>query len=337
MRLLVAFLSAALLAGGCASGTERRAAPLDRESGGPGPTTTTVVPVTTTTEPPTPAVDLPPPPPLAQGDVGALTTPTGIVVPVVGRGDGGWLVSTPCDRTVTVAGGIEHRGAHIVLDAGHGGDEPGAVGPGGTKEKDLNLAVVAAAKEALEAHGYAVIPTRTADYRVTLQTRAAIATELGAAAFVSVHFNAEPDTQWPQPGSETYYQVASADSKRLAGLMYEEAVTALAPYGVAWVADTDAGAKYRRSSSGADYYGILRRSAGVPAVLAELGFVSNAEEEALYSRRDVQQRLGAAVALAAARYLTSDEPGSGFTEPYPRESPAGSGGGTRGCVDPVLE
>jgi hypothetical protein len=114
-------------------------------------------------------------------------------------------------------------------------------------------------------------------------------------------------------------------------------VKALAAYQIAWVADTDAGAKYRANDKGGDYYGILRNAAGVTSVLAELAFISNPPEAELLGRPDVQQVEGEALARAILRYLNTKDPGSGFTEPYPRNSPAGGGGGSSNCGDPALE
>ncbi|HEX4979954.1 MAG TPA: N-acetylmuramoyl-L-alanine amidase, partial [Acidimicrobiales bacterium] len=205
----------------------------------------------------------------------------------------------------------------------------------------LNLAVTRFAQEALEAAGHPVVLTRAGDYRISLAARARIVETVKPRAFVSIHYNAEPDGPRAGPGAETYYQTvgtSAAESKRLAGLLYEEIVAAMSRYqGVGWVADTDAGAKYRKSSSGDDYYGILRRTHGTPASLAELGFISNPPEEALYATPEVQKVAGEAVARGVIRFLTTPDPGSGFVEPYPRQSPAGSGGGADNCVDPPLE
>jgi N-acetylmuramoyl-L-alanine amidase len=188
----------------------------------------------------------------------------------------------------------------------------------------------------LQQRGYRVLLTRGGDQQITLGTRAAIALATGARGFVSVHHNAEPDGPSTKPGSETWYQHTGAEAKRLGGLLYEETVAALARYpDVAWAADTDAGAKVRLNSEGGDYYGILRRSAGVPAVISEAAFISNPSEEALLSRGDVQQAEATAIANAVERFLTTDAPGSGFTEAYPRPSPPPSTGSGR-CTDPPL-
>jgi N-acetylmuramoyl-L-alanine amidase len=236
---------------------------------------------------------------------------------------------------VTVTG-TRLGGAHVVLDPGHGGDEPGAVGPTGATEKSVNLAIARETERQLEALGARVILTRRGDYRITLLSRAAIATNLRPLLFVSIHHNAEPDELRTTPGAETYFQIGSPQSKRAAGLVWEELVEAFDRYDVTWAADRDAGAKYRPASRGGDYYGILRRSAGVPAVLSEAAFISNAAEERLLADPEFQRVEARALTEAIVRYVTTDDPGSGFVEPYPRTQPAGPGGGSDGCVDPPL-
>lgn len=298
-------------------------------------TTTTAAPATTTTTAPPPP--LPQPVELAASGAKAALTASGVTVPIVGAQGADALVGTPCGRAVPLRQGFPIKDVAVVLDAGHGGVEPGAVGPAKLiAEKDLNLAVTKYAQAALEAAGHKVALTRTADYRVTLKARADIVKALQPKAFVSVHYNAEPDGPFPKPGVETYYQIASPDSKRLSGLIYEEVVKAVESYRLAWVADRDAGAKYRQNSSGGDYYGVLRLTNGTPATIAELGFISSPAEEAIYAKPEVQKVAGEAVAKGIVRYLTTPDPGSGFTEPYPRESPAGGGGGSNNCTDPAL-
>ena len=271
-----------------------------------------------------------------KGPARAVISDRGVVLPVKARDGDGYRVTTPCSRTATVAGATPVTAATVVLDPGHGGDEEGAKGPDGLTEKAVNLAVSSHAQAALDRQGVSTVLTRTADYRVTLDTRIDVVRALRPRAFVSVHHNSEPDGPRPGPGTETYYQLASGESKRLAGLLYEEVVKALSAYQVAWVGDTDAGAKYRRNSRGGDYYAILRGSEGVPASLAELAFISNPAEASLLARPDVQQAEGEAVARGIQRFLSTSDPGSGFVEPYPRTSPAGPGGGAGGCVDPPL-
>ena len=266
------------------------------------PTTTTRPPTTTTTEPPI-AWD-----PVPAGPPRAVVTPNGVVLAVLATNpDGSFVARAPCGGEVTVTGRAL-GGANVVLDPGHGGDEPGAVGPAGTTEKAVNLAIAQQTARRLEALGASVVLTRTADYRITLASRAAVATSLRPQLFVSIHHNAAPDGPRDGPGSETYFQLASPDSKRAAGLVYEELVDAFAAYDVAWVADRDAGAKYRRRADGSDYYGILHRTAGVPAVLAEAAFISNAPEEALLADPAFQAVEAQALTDAIVRYVSTDRP-----------------------------
>ena len=325
MRLAALLLAAALVLTACGGNGPHAEIAQDQR---PTPTSTS-----TSTAPP--AVVNVPPTPQATGP-GALITPAGVVVPVVSREGEAWSVTTPCGRTATVTGGTHVPAASIVLDAGHGGTDPGATSPGGLAEKGVNLSVTNHAKAALERAGVSVVVTRTADYDVELALRAQIAKAVNARAFVSIHHNAEPDGPWPGPGSETYYQIGSADSKRLAGLIYEEIVKALSRFSIAWVADRDAGAKYRPGRRG-DYYAVLRQPAPVVSALVEFAFISNPPEAELVARPDVQQIEGEALARAILRYLTTPEPGSGFVEPYPRpDPPPGPPGPPTPCVDPRL-
>jgi N-acetylmuramoyl-L-alanine amidase len=322
--------AAALLIVAACSGDDGATAP------DPSPTTSAS---TTTTAPTTTATTVPPvawPALSGDGTPKAVVTPAGVVLAVRAvNGDGTFVARSPCGADVTV-GGTPIPAAHVVLDPGHGGDESGAVGPAGTREKAVNLAIAQEAERRLEALGATVVLTRTADYRITLASRAAIATGLDPAVFVSIHHNAEPDGPRDGPGAETYFQIGAAESRRAAGLVYEELVGAFSAYDIAWVADSDAGAKYRPAGDGGDYYGILRRTAGVPAVLSEAAFISNAPEEQLLVDPAFQAVEAEAITRAVVRFVTTADPGSGFVEPYPRTQPAGPGGGADGCVDPAF-
>jgi N-acetylmuramoyl-L-alanine amidase len=299
-------------------------------SGNPEAVLARVPPATTSTTAAAPA----PPTTAAASGPGALVTSTGVVVPVVGVEGDRRRVRSPCGREVVVAGGTPVGQATIVLDPGHGGVEPGAVAPDGQREAAVNLDVAKRVQAALERQGVSVVLTRTEDYDVSLRTRAEIARSLSPRAFLSIHHNAEPDGPSPRPGTETYYQLDTPDSKRLSGLIYEEVLKALSRFQAAWVADNDAGAKYRRGQQG-DYYAMLRLPQPVVSVLVESAFISNPAESRLLARPEVRQAEADAVAGAVTRYLNTDDPGSGYVEPYPRESPPGDGAGPP-CRDPAL-
>jgi N-acetylmuramoyl-L-alanine amidase len=191
-------------------------------------------------------------------------------------------------------------------------------------------------KQLLEAEGAKVVLTRTADYNTTIKTRAEIAVDLHPQVFISIHHNAEPDGPSDVPGNESYYQIANPDSKRLAGLLWEEITQAFTPFHIAWQADTDHGAKYRPGTTGGDYYGILRRSEAITTVLSEAAFISNPPEEHLLADPAFRHVEAQAITNAITRYLATPDPGSGFVTPYPRTEPAGGGGGPEGCTDPAL-
>lgn len=298
----------------------------------------------------------------------------GLLMAVEARA-GEWLqVRTPCDTRAWVEGrqvrftpgaapveigaGFDFAEGVVVLDPGHGGPNRGAVGPSGLVEAVVDLDIARRARDLLQEprtvdwRTGAVLPgddippvgevwlTRTegppgADYEAGLFFRAQVANMAGAHAFVSIHNNADPDGPFEGPGSEVFYSVKDRQSKRLAGIMIEEFRRGFQDFDVHWVGDTDAGAKYRLRDDGeTDYYGVLRRTA-VPAVIAEGAFITNPEEEALLATAAFRQTYAEAVYRALVRFLTTDDPGSGYTEPYPRTVPAGRGDPLPTCTVPA--
>jgi N-acetylmuramoyl-L-alanine amidase len=270
---------------------------------------------------------------------GAVVTPTGLVIPAFGRSGTGWRVWSPCGEEVVIDAGQYIESVDVVIDPGHGGpDEPGAVGPNGLRESDLNLAVAERVATGLRAAGYSVVMTRIHDDRIPIVTRAEIALALDPLAFVSIHHNGGVTEPSDSPGTEMYHQIDDPESKRLAGLMLEEARAALAQYDAPWVSMSDAGAMTRPDAGGDDYYGVLRRPAGVASVLAELAYLSNEPEAEMLERADVQEALAGSIVRAIERFTTSDDPGSGFVDdPIFRGYGPSGAGRTEGCVDPALQ
>ena len=263
----------------------------------------------------------------------------GVVVPVLHEVDERYSVHTPCgiaafiDKSADI---VEVAGIDIVLDPGHGGDiETGAVGPNGLEEKDLNLSVARAAESLLADRGYAVLLTRTGDYRVPLRVRAEIANRLDATVFVSIHHNAPNANPSPIPGTEIFVQTGSSESKRLGGLIYEHVVEALDNFEVDWVAATDAGALAVINSRGTDAYSMVRRP-NMPAVLAEFGYISNASEAQFMNTQVYVDTAATALAEAVVAWLETDEPGSGHVASPRSFTPNRLTGGQSGCVDPDL-
>jgi N-acetylmuramoyl-L-alanine amidase len=106
----------------------------------------------------------------------------------------------------------------IVIDPGHGGEDPGAIGPGKTREKDVVLAVARKLQKALNETGdFKAFLTRRGDYFVSLQDRTRIAMEYGADLFISLHANGNPSRQ--VRGTSVYCLSTHGESDRTARLM----------------------------------------------------------------------------------------------------------------------
>lgn len=268
--------------------------------------------------------------------VRAVRTGTNLVLPVRGGEPGAWEVLTPCAGTAVVDG-APLAGAHLVLDPGHGGKETGAVGPSGLTEAALNLDVAHRAARRLEAAGAVVVMTRNSDVRMTLETRAEIAKAVAPMAFISVHHNAVPLSKSDRPGSELYHQLADPASRRLAGLLWEELQEELAPFATTWAVGDQPGALARQSQrTGDDYYGVLRRSQGIPAVLSEAAYLSDPQEDELLNTEEFREAEAKAITDAFTRFVSTSDPGSGFGPTKIVDTPAGGGGGSSGCEDPPL-
>ena len=266
-----------------------------------------------------------------------LLTPSGVTVRVVGQSKSGWDVTTPCGRRAVVKSGRALSAIDVMIDPGHGGREVGAVAHG-LKESQVNLQVAGELQRALAAKGLNAALTRTGDYRVPIATRAAIIKAAHPKLFVSVHHNGGDAAHHDGPGTEVYYQRRSANSKRLAGLVWEDLHKRIKPFSSHWVGSSDAGAIFRMGSSGNDFYGMLRLTADVPGVLTEAVYLSNASEAALLKRAEFRQAEADGIADAIARFLTSTDRGSGFKTPLVRSfSDPGGGGTANNCVDPKLE
>lgn len=253
------------------------------------------------------AADSPPAP------VGIIT-PAGIPVAVEEAGLVRHQVTTPCGNTAQVTGGVPLREVDVVLDPGHGGEiDTGAVGANGLAEKDLNLEVAQEAAGILNSRGILTVLTRTGDYATTLRVRANLADTLGATVLVSIHHNAPIQAPSPRPGTEVFYENGSADSRRLGGLIYERAITALSRFDVDWVAPSDAGVMAVLNSGGRDAYGMIRLPE-TTSVLAELGYIANPSEARLFATPLYAPAAGNAVAGGIIDYLESNEPGSGYVD-----------------------
>jgi len=259
--------------------------------------------------------------------------PDGVLLPVMGTFARVRVVSSTCGHEVAYGGGEPVPGpVDVVLDPGHGGPETGSVGANGLVERDLNLAVALRVEAALTEMGHTVALTRRQDLHMPIRQRTRIVRSLEPRAFVSIHHNGGAVRRSDTPGTETFHQVDNADSQRLAGLLFEEVQTALSGYWVPWVRSYHQGVSSRLRPPRTDTYGVLRLTRGTPAAIVEGLYMSNPPEAELIALPEVQEVEARAIATAIDRFLTTDEPGSGFKDPF--YDPHTTGTGTaQGCVD----
>jgi N-acetylmuramoyl-L-alanine amidase len=174
-------------------------------------------------------------------------------------------------------------GTTIVLDAGHGGSDPGAQ-RGDVQEKEITLGIIEQLKKRLEARGFRITLTRADDTFVSLEDRVRITNALQPTLFLSVHINAMESAN-DIHGIETYYQ--TEQSRALADAIHENLVTKLdAP---------------DRAVRKARFYVINHTP--VPAVLAEVGFISNRDERDKLISSDYRIKVANALEQGVMLYL----------------------------------
>lgn len=187
----------------------------------------------------------------------------------------------------------------IVLDAGHGGYNPGAISPRGLMEKDVNLDITLRLRDRLEELGYEVALTRVSDVDISLQQRVIFATSVKGDLFVSIHANDYPDPS--VSGSLVLYydrdypQAAYPPSKAMADLTPESKRLA------ELVADSlskTAGIVNRGLVPSAAY---VVRMGSMPSILVETAFLSNYEDEKRLS--DPAFRQAVAMGIAEGIFL----------------------------------
>lgn len=169
-------------------------------------------------------------------------------------------------RTVVVLRRPDLTGRTVTVDAGHGGFDPGAIGTSGLYEKDVVLDISLRLRELLVASGARVHMTRDDDQFISLWDRSDSANMMGSDAFVSIHANAAASQSESARGTETYYRPEDAESRRLAQAVHRSVLSKL---------DTN-----DRGIRSQPVWFVVRETE-MPAILAEIGFLSYPEEERL--------------------------------------------------------
>ncbi len=218
----------------------------------------------------------------------------------------------------------------ILVDAGHGGNDPGAVGTGGTLEKSVTLANALAVRAALEKSGrFRVELTRAADRYVSPERRADLAREYRADLFLSLHADTDPAAS--VRGAAVYTLASRASDAATAALADREngetrdglARRDDVPPEVSQILSSLANRQTRAESARVAHQlvrdlerdlpvlpmperhanFIVLRTSGIPSVLIEMGFLSNPEEEAALAHPDHQARIAQAVTRSVSAWF----------------------------------
>lgn len=171
----------------------------------------------------------------------------------------------------------------VVVDPGHGGKDPGAIGLRGVREKDVVLPVSQYVRQYLEQQGVRVLMTRTGDYFISLQGRTDMANRAGADLFVSIHANAVGGGRSDVNGFEIYYN----GNPGLSQAIHRNVINSV-------------DVRDRRVRQARFY--VLRNSR-MPSTLVEMGFVTGNEDNYKLTNPAFQQQMAQAIARGVLEYL----------------------------------
>lgn len=179
----------------------------------------------------------------------------------------------------------------IVIDPGHGGEDPGKVGVNDALEKDINLQIAQKLKPLLEAEGIKIVMTREDDEvpndnRQDLQERVKMINDTNPSIVVCIHQNSFQDAD--VKGAQVFYYTGSEISEKAAQILQEEFKAM----------DTSNAREIKANDS---YY-ILRKTE-VPAVIVECGFLSNYEEAEKLVTEEYQDKIASAICSGIIKWL----------------------------------
>jgi len=203
----------------------------------------------------------------------------------------------------------------IVVDAGHGGKDPGAIGRGGVQEKHVNLHIASCLANELNSHsGFRAVLTRADDRYLELVERPRIAVHERADLFVSIHADSAPNPYTLSRTASDELAKTLADRENLAegtgidiGLADQDVIEILADLVSRHKQSMSAAFQESILKSAEREYRLLERPAraanfavlkapGVPSVLVETGFLSNSDDARLLDQPRVRQRISRAIA-----------------------------------------
>ncbi len=233
----------------------------------------------------------------------------------------------------------DRRDIVIVVDAGHGGEDPGAIGPARVREKDVVLTITKEVQAQLgQQRGFTVKLTRNGDYYVDLRQRTRQARKYNADLFVSVHADAfnRPDAEgasvWALSDRGAESEMGRWLSRRengadliggagsvtlddkdevLAGVLLDLSMTASlkASLGVGEHILKSVGKVARLHKGRVEHAGfVVLKSPDIPSVLVETGFISNPTESALLKTQKYQRRIAESIASGVQQYFANTPP-----------------------------
>jgi len=173
----------------------------------------------------------------------------------------------------------------VALDPGHGGRDPGAIGIGGLREKDVILPISLEVARTLQQQGVQVMMTRSDDRFITLAARTQMANQARATIFVSIHANAISMSRPDINGVETFY--FSGQGQRLAQSIQSSILQSIP--------------MRNRGVKQARFY-VLRTSA-MPSALVEVGFVTGAEDAPRLANPQFRSQMAQAISRGILLYL----------------------------------
>ena len=193
----------------------------------------------------------------------------------------------------------------IVIDAGHGGSDPGKIGVNDCLEKDINLAIALKLKEIFEKNGIKVVMTRESDAGLysedatnkkaeDMQNRCKLIDESNALFTISIHQNSYTTSNIK--GAQVFYYGQSQKGKELAEQLQSALIEQVSPQ------------NHRAAKANESYY--LLRKTSTPTVIVECGFLSNPEEAELLLQEDYQNKLTAAIYSGVSAYLNRERSGT---------------------------
>ncbi len=189
----------------------------------------------------------------------------------------------------------------IVVDAGHGGADPGKVGINDILEKDINLSIALRLAEKLKSSGISVVLTRESDVDLSngasnfkssdMRNRCALITETNPIFTISIHQNSYPSEN--VSGAQVFYFTGSDEGKALATTLQNSLITNIDPTN-------------KRQPKANDSYYLLKKTP-TPTVIVECGFLTNPTEAALLSSAEYQDKVVNAIFLGIVEYLESND------------------------------